>query len=402
MKNVLIVGAGRSGRGMLGELYDADGFHVTFADVDSNLCSGLKKQGYYTVQMTNIASGNSIERKISGFDVIDINKEYDRYIQTFAQSKYISTALMPEAFKEFAKVAADEIRYRRNHNITTTQYITLGANYVGLRKMVIDLINAELAPQEPSNADNVKLVMSIVNRKNLLPENPSIYEDRYRLEGDDKPVLRVDDLPSLMAEPDHLQKYQFEANLDAAMAVKIWTGNVVQCSMAFVALNKGMQYTDEAVNDPQAASYAYYASVEAYEAVRQEYGLPERSEAQTRHTVEVFKSKDFHDSLYRIAREPIRKFGKNDRFIGPALCCVKHGILPYYITRSLAYGFLYRNPEEPQTQEIGQCLRDKGIDGAIQQYCGLCKGNDDEKVVYYLIKNHYLDITKTNPLEVNR
>lgn len=57
MKEALIVGAGLSGRGMLGEMYNSDNFDITFADTNSELIDGLKKQGYYTVKMTDIKSG---------------------------------------------------------------------------------------------------------------------------------------------------------------------------------------------------------------------------------------------------------------------------------------------------------------------------------------------------------
>lgn len=35
---VLIIGSGRSGRGMLGELYHKAGFHIVFADNDPITC----------------------------------------------------------------------------------------------------------------------------------------------------------------------------------------------------------------------------------------------------------------------------------------------------------------------------------------------------------------------------
>ena len=44
MKNeVVIIGAGNSGRGMLGEMFYNDGqYHVVFADIDSELVNGLR------------------------------------------------------------------------------------------------------------------------------------------------------------------------------------------------------------------------------------------------------------------------------------------------------------------------------------------------------------------------
>ena len=38
-RTVVIIGAGRSGRGMLGELYSRSGFHIIFADKDKEILS---------------------------------------------------------------------------------------------------------------------------------------------------------------------------------------------------------------------------------------------------------------------------------------------------------------------------------------------------------------------------
>lgn len=399
MEKVLIVGSGRSGRGMLGELYEKDGFMPVFADIDVNLLDGLKKQGYYEVSMHNIKENKTKISRIEHFETVDVVNEYDRYIELMAKCRFVSSALMPDAFEHFAKAICDCVIYRRNKKIHTPIYITLGANYVGLRQTYQELIEKHLGEKSDLKKENVHLLMSIVNRKNLLPAHPEEYEDRYRIEGDDKPVLRVDDDEDLRKEEGVPSFFRFEEKLDAAMAVKIWTGNVVQCSMAFVALQKGYTNTNEAANDPQAASYAYYASKEAYDAVAKEYGLSERSDEDTKYTVTIFQSEDFKDSLYRIAREPIRKFKRNDRFIGPALCALKHGILPYYISRCLAYGFLYFNDNEKDTLKIRDFIKENGIEKAVENYCELDLSRQNEKLLFDLIIAHYRDITKEEPLK---
>ncbi len=401
MKKVLIVGSGRSGRGMLGELYEKDGFLPVFADIDHSLLNGLKKQGYYEVSMHDIKENKTEVRRIDRFETVDVINEYETYVKLLAECKYASSALMPEAFPHFAKAIADAYRYRKENDIDTPLYITLGANYVGLRQTYERLIKEELGEKVDLRKDNIFLLMSIVNRKNLLPDHPENFADKYRIEGDNKPVLRVDNDENLAKEKDLPSFFRLEDGLDGAMAVKIWTGNVVQCSMAFVALNKGLKDTSEAAYDPQASSYAYYASAEAYEGVRREYGLPERSREVAEYTVTIFRSEDFKDSLYRIAREPIRKFKRNDRFIGPALCCLKHGILPFYISRCLAYGFMYYNENERDTLEIKKQIEEHGIEKTVEKYCELDLDKGDEKMLFDLIVNHYHDISRTDPLEEN-
>ena len=395
MKEALIVGAGLSGRGMLGEMYNSDNFDITFADINYELIEGLKKQGYYTVKMTDIKTGVFKKSTVSHFHTLDVLRDHDKYIQKLATTKYVSSALMPEDFELFAKNIAEAIEYRNKHSINNKIYITLGANYVGLRQLVITLIRKYLKDNEyDCEKQNVFLIMSIVNRKNLMPEEKEKTSDKYQVVGDNKSVLRVDNNKSLSEEKDLPNFFVLENNLDAAMAVKIWTGNVVQCSMAFVALSKGMQFTDEAANDEQASKYAYYASKEAFAGVQKEYNLTPRTDEETKYTVNIFKSKDFRDSLFRITREPLRKFKHNDRFIGPALCALKHGILPFYITKCLAYGFIYKNEDEPDTLKIQKKIKNEGIDNAITEFCELNLNDEKEKLVHDLILNNYLELVK--------
>ena len=45
--NVVIIGAGRSGRGLHGEFCYKDNYNITFADIDADLIHKMQKQGQY-------------------------------------------------------------------------------------------------------------------------------------------------------------------------------------------------------------------------------------------------------------------------------------------------------------------------------------------------------------------
>lgn len=394
---VTIIGAGRSGRGMLGEMYHKAGYHITFADVKDELVDGLRKQGYYTVKMTDMKTGQSRERNVHGFDIVHANREKARYLETLICSDIISTALLPGDFDAVAEDLAAAVKLRRRRGREGLLFITLGANYVGLYEYFQEKMTAALVGADRDYfKSNIRLVMSIVNRKNLLAGAEDRQEDRYRIIGDDKAVLRVEESRELAEYPYLPPFFRLEKGLGAAMAIKIWTGNLVQCSMAFVALQDGLTDTYDASFHEDAARYACYASAEGYRAVAAEYGLPPRDDRQM---VTIFQNPGLKDSLYRIVREPLRKFGRNDRFIGPALCCMRHGILPYYITKCLAYGFLYSGKDDPQSMELQSFIQEHGIEKAISFFCQLDLDRREEKVIYELVLNAYRDIIRQDPFE---
>lgn len=398
-KRILIIGSGLSGRGMLGEMASRENFRIVFADKDKALTDGLKKAGFYTVKMTNLKQGVSRETRVDHFEVLNTVEDHSAYMQEIGRTDFALTALRPESFDEAIKDLAEGIACRAEIQNPAPLFITLGANYVGL----LEYYREGLEKAVPSQAKdyyhrNVHLIMSIVNRKSRAPETADPH-DPFRVEGDDKPVLMVEDDQALAECRYRPEFFQLKHNLSAAMAVKIWSGNVVQCTMAFAALHQGMTSSYEAACDPLSSMIAYYAADESYRAVSAEYGLPERSEKEKKRPVGIFRSREFHDSLYRIARDPIRKLGYNERFIGPARLCIRHGILPYFICLGAAYGFLYRNPDEPQCVELEKAVREMGIEKAILWFCGLDPSKNDERIIYELIRDHYRILAKDNPMD---
>lgn len=194
---VLIIGSGRSGRGMLGELYHKAGFHIVFADNDPSLVNGLRAVGHYSVEMTDLKSGAKEESVITDFAVLNTVADHAAYIEQLATSRWISTALMPAAFDRVMEDVAEAALLRLSRGTSEPQFITLGANFVGMETYCTQKLRTLLG-EDRWNAfsQNTHLIMSIVNRKNLLPRCPDT-QDPYRVEGDNKPVLRVEDLPAL-------------------------------------------------------------------------------------------------------------------------------------------------------------------------------------------------------------
>ena len=54
MKNVLIVGAGRLGKGFVGETFDNAGWNLTFLDKDPRVTEELRKHGCYYVKVHRV------------------------------------------------------------------------------------------------------------------------------------------------------------------------------------------------------------------------------------------------------------------------------------------------------------------------------------------------------------
>lgn len=398
---VTIIGAGRSGRGMLGEMfYQEKNYSIVFADIDTGLVQGLAEQGYYTVEQKNLLTGKSRESIVKGFQIVDTVNDHLKYITYLARSEMIATALFPSAFDQVAEDLAEMIRMRKEQKNDSTAAIILGGNFVGLRQYFDKKISGSLDEDELDYfKKHIALITAKVNRKVVYPE--ICRKDPYFLEGDDKDILMVD---NSFLFPDGYQYPSFfvlKDNMEINMIEKIWSENLRHVTFAFMGAYYGYQTINQAVNNLYIRKCAYYAWKEGRLALNEEYGLPVPDDEAVKVEFEKFASPFFRDQLSRIGREPIRKLKKNDRLVGPALLCMKHRIIPYFITRSIAYGMFYQDQNDKEAVELQSYISNHGIEHAITHFCELDMDDVMENSLFHLILCNYNEIAKTNIIPIN-
>ena len=378
MREVTIIGAGRTGRGMLGELFYKEGdFHITFADCNPELVEGLRRQGYYTVLQNNLVTGAATTTRVCGFEVVDTVREHERYIQALASSELIATAVFPSSFDTVADDLAEMVACRCRMGVDVPVAVILGGNYVGLKAYFDRALRERLEGAcARYYSERVALITSKANRK--VTYAASADADRYALEGDDKPVLPVDDAFPFGAGYRYPTFFDLQENAEIGMVEKIWSENLVHCSLGFMAAYEGIRTINEAVERDDIRTFAYYSWLEGRRALQAEYGLPIPGDAFVQGMFSKFASPYLTDTIARVVRQPMRKLGKNDRFMGPALLCMRHGIVPYFILRAAAYGFCFTDEHDEQSRQLAEIEARVGLEGTVEQVCGLNRADELE------------------------
>ena len=185
MRRVTIIGSGRTGRGMLGELfYSEKNFDLVFADIDSKLVDTLREQ-------KNLLTGTIRKTRVDNFHAVDVKRDHAAYIDFLAESEIVATAVFPESFDAVAADLAEMVSLRNNRHIVAPVAVILGGNYVGLKPRFDTAMTALLSEPEKDHYNKyVTLITSKANRKVVYPD--VLQEDALALTGDDKPVLQVD------------------------------------------------------------------------------------------------------------------------------------------------------------------------------------------------------------------
>ena len=80
---------------------------------------------------------------------------------------------------------------------------------------------------------------------------------------------------------------------------------------------------------------------------------------------------------------------------------MKHRIIPYLITRSIAYGMFYQDQNDKEAVELQNYISDHGIERAITHFCELDMDDVMENSLFHLILCNYNEIAKTNIIPIN-
>jgi mannitol-1-phosphate 5-dehydrogenase len=87
----------------------------------------------------------------------------------------------------------------------------------------------------------------------------------------------------------------------------------------------------------------------------------------------------------RNAADTRRKLGKEERLVGPALLCLKHGKTPDAYAKAIAAAYYYTGSDDEGTREVQATIDQDGIEKAIQKYSAI----DGSTPIYDLIVRAY-------------
>ena len=227
--------------------------------------------------------------------------------------------------------------------------------------------------------------------------------DGARLPHDDPLLVIADahrDIPydsrAIRAGEPGIEGFHPVSNFKAEVERKIFTHNVGHAALAYLGYLKGHRYIHETFDDDFVRSVFDGALDETTEALLRRYPVDlDRAEHMAiRKDVKVrFGNPLLKDEITRVARDPIRKLGRNDRIIGAAELCRSQGVKSDHIATVCAAALCYDCPEDPNAVRVQTMIEQMGIAEALKQLSGLdLTGEFGQKVV-----SRYRELQSLNP-----
>ena len=373
-QKVLMYGAGKIGRGFMGQLLAESGYQVVFVDIIPELVAALNaRQSYNLVLVTNDERTERVVgnvRAVAGWDKAAVAQE-------MLDIDLIATAVGARSLPDIAPLLAKGILGRMRQGVHRHLNIIVCENLKDAPRALRDMIASHLPPDcQDYLADRVGLVDAVIDRMvpvvppDVLARDPSyILTEPYGL-------LQVN-ASGFMGEMPQVRGMEAVRDIQACVDRKLYLHNGGHAMLAYLGALKGLVYGYEALADHDVRAELGHAWDETERALISEYGFDSAGlRAYMRELEERWANRALSDTLLRLGRDPIRKLGPRDRLVGPARMALRHGASPEALSLGIAAGMVFADPDDPRAVELQALLATRGLAAVLRVVCEVAPGSE--------------------------
>lgn len=330
MNNVVIIGAGQTGRGFINRFFYLNHQPVTFLDNDDLLIKNLQNDGKYKIEF-----GNSRETLIvDNFQAYNIQSEEGKKIIRNADLIFISVG--------------------RSHLKDVKEFLD---KLVGFPIKSVDIITAENGVHVSNDLEglsiygNINIAESIVFCTTLsISDSLDIFSEN------------LDYLPYDQKALGHILNYKgFVPNddLDNLMTRKIYTYNCISACIAYLGYYKGYIDYAEAANDEEIFQIVQRIRTKLDQCISTECNVTlDEQKDFSNMAVNKFTNKDIKDTVERNVRDVERKLSINERIMAPLMIMKKNSVTSNELLLVLAAALFYGQQTRTLTKNVDMYLKE--------------------------------------------
>jgi mannitol-1-phosphate 5-dehydrogenase len=361
-------GAGNIGRGFVGLLLHEAGYEVVFADVNAELIDALSAADSYRVHEVGETSKTTV---VDGFRAINSAQDEAALIAEIATADIVTTAVGPRILRFVAPVIAAGLAARADD--APRLAVLACENAIGATDLLAAELLDGLPDDETRDALAAKAIFANTAVDRIVPaQDPDAGID-VTVEAFYEWV--VDRSPFAGAEPS-IPGAHFVDSLAPYIERKLFTVNTGHATVAYTGFLAGATTISEAIAIPSVRSAAEAALAETSAALVAKHGLdPADLAAYRAKILDRFTNPYLVDEVTRVGREPLRKLGRNDRFIGPAADYVQYtGGIPEALLTAVGAALRFDVPDDTQSVELQQLLREATAEEIVTEITGVAEG----------------------------
>lgn len=353
-------GAGKIGRGFLAQLYARSGFETVFVEARPELVESLNRHRFCWIEWTDGA--RETIAPVSAISAANV----DTVADAFARAQVASTAVGLNALPSLAPLIAAGLRRRAETNPNPINLL-LGENAINADALLRDALLHTLRPDEHTLLNSLGIVRCIIGRQAVaeLPgEPPGVRVDRYS----HLPV----DADALIGEPPPIVGLQPVRPFEIYMQRKLYLHNGLHALIAYLGATRGYTTIQHALQDPEIYALFVQGASALSKAFLKKHSFDAQEHAAAVQDI-LARIQDPHmdDPIARVAREPLRKLRPDDRLVGAYRLLVEQGEDPTPFRKAILAALAYNDPNDAESQQLQQMIRERGAEWALREWCGL-------------------------------
>ena len=379
-KSCVVFGAGAIGLGFLGDLLDQSGYRTTFVDVRPDVLEWLNAHGSYEIRVTNERGARV--RRIRNVRALD-SREYGKNPATtraleeaLAEADLCWTAAGEAALEPIGRLLAGALRLRVQRgrpplNIICCENIQDPAAV--LRRAMENGASAgsEGAPSPGARPEGPDARPFVAISRSVISRMTPVVSDPRRIVTEDYSEIPVEKATWVGPPPD-VVGVRLVDDFEAYKMRKLIVHNMTHAVAAYLGYFLEKKDVCECVADPSIARACRAALGEARAIIAAEYGLPE--DELRAHADDLFRryaNPSLGHTVPNVARDPMRKLAKGDRFEAALALAAKHAIRAPAAELGAAFALNYDHPDDVSARALQRRLAEQGVGPFLREHMGL-------------------------------
>ena len=264
MKRAIQFGAGNIGRGFIGALLSKSGYHVVFADVNTEIIDKINKDKEYTIHVMDTVCSEEKVNDISG--VISINNEIYKEI---VEAEIITTAVGPVVLPRIAPTIAKGIALRKENGVKNYLNIIACENAIKASSQLEEEVKKYLTKDEVDYLEefvgfpncSVDRIVPPVKSENILDV---VVENYYEWNVEEAKIK---------GEVPQIEGMNLVGDLIAYVERKLFTLNTGHAITAYLGSLAEYKTVDESIKDEKIATIVKAAMQESGQGLVKKHGL---------------------------------------------------------------------------------------------------------------------------------
>jgi len=360
--SVVIFGAGAVGRGFIARFLAAGGLTPVFVEADKKLARHLNEVNSYVVHITGAEKRDC---RVSGYRIL-MPEQRGEISKALADCLFAATAVGGRNLEAVARLMAlvlEDVSKRRGKPLN----ILLCENWPDAEKVLAGALLKAGCDEETFacvRCSVERMVRGGDNGLDLIAEGgQTFYVERRTWKGEQGgDVCGIEGLT-------------FTDDIGAIYARKLYTSNAGGAALAYFGYLSRCRFLYEALEIPEIRKNLTELLNVAKQCLMESFGLDE-AELQV-HLDELmlrrFPNRDLADTIQRVARDPLRKLGLQERLAGLAHLLQRHALSTGPVSRVIGSALHYRDPADGESLELGRIIAQKGAGAVLEDVCGFSR-----------------------------